>query len=78
MTFMRTNFGFFIAFIVIGAILGHALGSLIVTVIPDAKIITANLTEAVSFDLHVIFLKVRLSISAIVGIIAGLLIFLKI
>ncbi len=78
MTFEKSNLGFFIVFLIVGAVLGHALGSLIVSMFPAAKVITVNLTEAVSFDINVVFVKLRLSISAIIGCIAGFLIYIKI
>ncbi|MBN1501421.1 MAG: hypothetical protein JW982_14770 [Spirochaetes bacterium] len=78
MTFERSNFGFFITFLIVGAFLGYALGTLIVSIIPAARIITMNLTDAASFDLNVISVTIRLSISAIIGCIAGFLIYLKI
>lgn len=78
MTFNKANSGYFIGFILIGAVLGQALGNLITAVLPSVEIISRILTEAVSADFGVIAFKVRLSISSIIGLIAGLFIFIKI
>lgn len=78
MLFERGNIGFFIAFVIIGGILGSAIGSLIVKSFPVMEIIKKNLTEPISVSLEIISLNIRLNLAAIVGIIAGIFIFRKV
>lgn len=78
MTFAKGNLGFFLAFILIGGILGSALGSLASKFIPPFASINANLTGPLSLNLEIISFGVRLNLSSIVGIIAGFLIFRKV
>ncbi|HDP80679.1 MAG TPA: hypothetical protein ENN21_07540 [Spirochaetes bacterium] len=78
MTFTRGNLGFFIAFLLLGGVLGSALGTLLVKLFPSLAIIHTNLTGPVSFNLEIISFGLRLNLSAIVGMVAGLLIFRKV
>ena len=78
MTFERSNFKFFLAFILIGAILGSALGSLIARVFPAVSIINDNLTGPIGFNLEVISFSITLSLSAIIGLVSGAIIFRKV
>lgn len=78
MTFERKNIGFFISFIVLGGVMGSALGTLIVKLLPMLSIIKANLTEPIGFTLEIISFSLRLNISSIVGIIVGIFIFKKV
>ncbi len=78
MTFAKGNLGFFLAFILIGGILGSALGSLASKFVPSFASINANLTEPLSLNLEIISFGMRLNLSSIVGMIAGLLIFRKV
>lgn len=77
MHFERSNFGFFIAFIVIGGIMGGALGNLLATVAPAVGIINKSLTGPIGFNLELIDFHIRLNLASIIGIITGILIFRK-
>lgn len=78
MTFDRASVWYFIAFLLTGAILGSALGALIVRIFPALSIITANLTGPVGFDLEIISFSLKINLSAILGLIGGFLLFRKI
>lgn len=77
MTFEKKNFGYFLAFILIGAILGSAIGSFLAGIIPTASIITKNLTGPIGFNLEIISFHLTLNISAVFGLITGIIIFFK-
>ena len=78
MTFERSNFLFFLAFILIGAVLGSALGALAERLIPGISVINDNLTGPIGFNLEVITFNIRLNLSAIIGLIIGAVIFRKV
>ena len=78
MTFERGNTGFFIAFILIGAILGSAIGTLLAKLFPSMAFIKNSLTGPIGLKLEIISFSIKLNLSAIVGLIAGILIFRKI
>jgi hypothetical protein len=78
MTFEKGNFVFFIAFILIGAILGSALGTFLSDFFPVLSIIKKSLTGPIGFNLDIISLHFNLNISSIVGIILAVIIFRKI
>jgi hypothetical protein len=78
MTFDRSNTWYFIAFMLIGAILGSALGSLLVKAFPDLAVITRSLTGPVGFNLEIISFSLKLNLSSIIGLVAGIIIFRKI
>lgn len=75
MTFSRDHIGYFIGFILVGGILGIAIGSFLVKLVPSLAIINAPLTKPIGFDLELISFYFRFNISAIVGMIAGVLVF---
>jgi len=77
MTFERENIGYFIAFMLIGGILGSALGTLIAKLAPAASIVKADLTGAIGVNLEIVSFSIKLNIAAIVGIVAGIAIFRK-
>ncbi len=78
MVFERSNTGYFIAFIILGAILGSAMGNLIVKFIPALKEITTSLTGSIGFNLEIITFSIKLNFASIVGLILGILIFRKV
>ncbi|MCL1864307.1 MAG: hypothetical protein FWF73_00660 [Spirochaetes bacterium] len=80
MVFARSNIGYFITFIILGAVLGSALGNLIVKIFPypELKVITANLTEPIGFNLEIITFSLRLNFASIIGLILGIVIFRKV
>jgi len=78
MVFERTNTGYFIAFIILGAVLGSALGNLIVKFIPALKEITTSLTGPIGFNLEIITFSIRLNFASIAGLILGIFIFRKV
>jgi len=78
MTFAKGNLGFFLAFLLIGGILGSALGALIARLFPALQIINAGLTGPLSLNLEIISFGVKLNLSAIAGMIAGVLIFRRV
>ncbi|MGQ9842495.1 MAG: hypothetical protein ACUVRK_02930 [Spirochaetota bacterium] len=75
MTFSRDHIGYFIGFILVGGILGIAIGSFLVKLVPSLAILNAPLTKPIGFDLELISFYFRFNISAIVGIFAGVLVF---
>ncbi len=77
MTFSREHMGYFIAFMLIGGILGSALGNLLVKLIPSIAIITSTLTGPIGFSLEIVTFSVKLNIAAIAGIIGGIVLFRK-
>jgi hypothetical protein len=78
MTFERGHLGYFIAFIIIGAILGAVIGVLLVGIFPGLSPLIKNLTGPIGFNLEVISFKINLSLSAIIGVIAGIIVFIKV
>ena len=78
MTFQSGNTGFFFCFMLIGAILGSALGALIVKIVPSLSILTKNLTGPIGLNLEIISFSLKLNLSAIIGLIGGVIIFRKI
>jgi len=80
MVFERSNIGYLITFIILGAVLGSAIGNLIVKIIPvpSLKVITAGLTEPIGFNLEIITFSIRLNFASIVGLILGIVIFRKV
>ncbi len=77
MTFGRGNFGIFLVFLLIGGILGSALGTLLVKFVPSFAVINASLTGPLSVNLEILSIGVKLNLSAIVGMILGCFIFIK-
>ena len=78
MTFERKNIGYFIAFLLIGGILGSAIGTLAADIFPSISIIKKSLTGPIGFNLEIISFHVNLNISAIIGLIIGIIIFHKV
>lgn len=78
MIFDRSNTGYFIAFMILGAVLGSALGNLIVKFIPQVNIITASLTGPIGFNLEILSFSMKLNFASIVGLILGIIVFRKI
>jgi len=80
MVFARSNIGYLIAFMVLGAVLGSALGNLVVKIFPSPalKVITVPLTESIGFNLEIITFSIRLNFASIVGLIIGIFIFRKV
>ncbi len=78
MTFDRSNTWYFVAFLLIGAVLGSALGTLLVRVFPGLAIITSSLTGPIGFNLEIISFSLKINLSAIVGLVFGAFVFRKI
>ncbi len=78
MTFAKGNLGFFLAFLLIGGILGSALGTLVVRLFPALQVINASLTGPISLNLEIVSFGVKLNLSAIAGMIVGVLIFRRV
>ena len=77
MTFEKKNSGYLLAFIIIGAILGSAIGTFITGIIPGASIITKSLTGPIGFNLEIISFHLNLNVAAIFGLVTGIIIFFK-
>jgi hypothetical protein len=77
MTFERGNTGYFLAFIIIGGILGSALGTLAVRLLPSLSVLTQNLTSAIGFNIEILSISLRVNIAAIVGMGIGFFLFKK-
>jgi hypothetical protein len=78
MTFDRSHMGFFIAFILVGAVFGSALGSLAVRYAPSLSVLQQSLTGPIGISLEIIDFHVRLNLSALIGMALGGLIFWKV
>ncbi|MCL2156256.1 MAG: hypothetical protein FWH53_11370 [Leptospirales bacterium] len=80
MVFERSNIWYLIAFIILGAVLGSALGNLIVKIFPSPslEVITTTLTEPIGFSLEIITFSIRLNFASIIGLIIGIFIFRKV
>lgn len=78
MSFDKSNIWYFLAFIIVGAILGSALGTLLVHLFPSLSILTANLTGAIGFSLEIISFSFKMNLASIVGLLAGVALFRKI
>ncbi len=78
MVFNRGNTGYFIAFMLLGAILGSATGNLVVKFFPAMKFITSNLTSPIGFNLEILSFSLRLNLASIIGLISGIIIFRRI
>lgn len=78
MDFSRSNTGYFIAFMLLGGVLGSALGTLVVKFFPAAGFITSNLTGPVGFNLEIISFSLKLNLASIIGLVAGIVLFRKI
>ena len=78
MTFEKSNMGYFIAFMLIGALLGSALGTLLARFIPALSVIKESLTGPVGFNLEIIQFHIKINLAAIIGLLAGILIYRKV
>ncbi len=78
MTLEKRNIGYLAAFLIVGAILGYALGSLLASYYPVLAIVKKNLVGPFDLDLGVFRIGVRLNLSSIVGFVAGALVFWKV
>lgn len=78
MDFSRSNTGYFIAFMILGGILGSALGTLLVKFFPGAAFITSNLTGPIGFNLEIVSFSLKLNFASIVGLVSGILLFRRI
>jgi hypothetical protein len=77
MTFEKGNTGYFLLFILIGGILGSAIGSLFAKLIPSLAVIRDSLTGPVGFNLEIISFSIKLNLASIIGIIVGVVLFKK-
>lgn len=75
---LEKGHSFFLLFIVVGGILGSVIGALLVEIFPSLKIITKEMTDFLTIDLQLIKIAVRLTISSVVGITAGIIVFFRI
>jgi hypothetical protein len=78
MTFEKQNIGYLLAFMLVGAILGSALGALVARLFPVMAVIQKSLTGPIGFNLEIVSFSVRLNLSSIVGLLAGVLVFRKV
>ena len=78
MIFDRGNFGYFIAFIIVGGILGSALGTFAAHALPSLSFLKTSLTGAVGFNLEIIQFGLNLNLASIAGIVLGIFVFKKI
>lgn len=77
MKFIRENRTYFWLFVIIGALAGGALGQLFGELIPALSFLKKNLTGFIGINLDFLQFQVRLSLSALIGIIAGIFIYTK-
>lgn len=78
MTFERNNLGYLLTFMLVGAVLGSALGTLIAGFVPALSVIQKSLTGPIGFNLEIISLHIRINLSSIVGLVIGAVIFRRI
>lgn len=78
MTFDKSNIGYLLIFMLVGAILGSALGALVVGFVPSLGVIQKSLTGPIGFNLEIISFNIRINLSSIVGLLLGVLIFRKV
>ena len=78
MTFSRGNLGFFITFLLIGGVLGAALGTLVAKLVPALAVVNTNLTGQLSLNLEIVSLGFRVNLASIFGMVIGVLIFRKV
>jgi hypothetical protein len=78
MTFEKNNIGYLLIFMLVGAILGSALGALVTGFIPSVGVIQKSLTGPIGFNLEIISFNIRINLSSIVGLVLGVLIFRKV
>jgi len=78
MTFERGHLGFFLAFILIGGILGSAIGTLITKTFPAVSVLTKSLTGAIGLNLEIISFSLSLNLAAIIGMVFGFFLFRKV
>ncbi len=78
MVFGKGNTGFFIAFSLIGAICGSALGNLAAGFLPQLKFLTTSLTGPIGLNLEIITFSIKLNLASILGLVAGIIIFRRI
>ncbi len=69
--------GYFVAFLLLGGVLGSALAVLIAKLVPALSVLKENLTAPLGFNIEVVNLSVRLNIGAVAGMIAGAFVFRK-
>ena len=78
MTFDRNNLGYLLTFMLVGAILGSALGTLIAGYVPALSVIQKSLTGPIGFNLEIISFNIRINLSSIIGLVLGVVIFRRI
>jgi hypothetical protein len=78
MTFDKSNIGYLLTFMLVGAILGSALGALVTGFVPALGVIQKSLTGPIGFNLEIISFNIRINLSSIIGLLVGLVIFRKV
>jgi hypothetical protein len=78
MTFEKSNIGYLLTFMLVGAILGSALGTLIAGFVPALSVIQKSLTGPIGFNLEIISFSIKINLSSMVGIVLGVLAFRKV
>jgi hypothetical protein len=78
MRFEKNNLGYLITFMLVGAILGSALGTLLAGFVPALSVIQKSLTGPIGFNLEIISFSIKINLSSIVGLVIGILIFMKV
>ena len=78
MVFSKANFSYFIAFLLVGGILGTAIGVFLGSSFPALTILKQNVISSACFDLVVISISFNINPITIVGIISGIVLFYKV
>ncbi len=78
MTFEKHNFGYLLTFMLVGAILGSALGTLVAGFVPALSVIQKSLTGPIGFNLEIISFNIKINLSSIIGLVIGVIIFRKV
>ncbi|MCX7678278.1 MAG: hypothetical protein N2316_03575 [Spirochaetes bacterium] len=77
MTFEKGHTGYFIAFLIVGGLLGSAIAVLLAKAFPALSLLQENLTAPIGFNFDVLAFSMKVNIGTLVGIVAGIIFFMK-
>lgn len=78
MTFDRGHLGFLIAFLIVGGVLGSAIGTFLASTFPLLVFLKHNLTGQIGFNLEIISFGMTLNIASVCGMVLGFFVFWKV
>ncbi|TAL31758.1 MAG: hypothetical protein EPN93_16890 [Spirochaetes bacterium] len=74
----RGTLGYFITFLILGGVLGSALGTLVVKLAPSLAAVNANLTGALALNLEIVSFGIKVTLASLAGMVLGIVIFLRV